>query len=149
MLGLSAVLYFVSLMMFCFVSHPVIYCLLLLVSSLVVCSMIYFIMGFSWYLLLFGLVYVGGTYVLFVYASFHESNSVLSLSVSFWGFLFLFSFFFWGLFSFFDIGVGFVENSYYLCGFFEGFSYCLFCLVLLVGFSYISVILGCKDSFFR
>ncbi len=41
------------------------------------------------------------------------------------------------------------ERSHYLCSYFEGITYCLFCLVLMVGFVAISVVVGEKDSFFR
>ena len=42
-----------------------------------------------------------------------------------------------------------VDSRHYLCSFFEGASYCLFCLVLMVGFVAIRVVTGEKDSFFR
>lgn len=44
---------------------------------------------------------------------------------------------------------GFVEKRHYLCSYFEGFSYCLFCLVLMLGFVVVRVVSGEKDSFFR
>ena len=43
----------------------------------------------------------------------------------------------------------FRESSYYLCSYYEGVSYCFFCLVLLVGFSILSVVVREKSSFFR
>lgn len=45
--------------------------------------------------------------------------------------------------------VGFCEKSHYLCSYFEGFSYCLFCLILMIGFVGVRVVSGEKDSFFR
>lgn len=43
----------------------------------------------------------------------------------------------------------YVEFRHYLCSFFEGFSYCFFCLVLMIGFVVIRVVRGDKDSFCR
>lgn len=47
-----------------------------------------------------------------------------------------------------SLGV-FFESSHYLCSYFEGFSYCLFCLVLMVGFVAIRIVTGQKDAFYR
>lgn len=53
------------------------------------------------------------------------------------------------------VGVGFKQDfyycdySHYLCCYFEGFTYCLFCLVLMLGFVLVSVVGREKDSFFR
>lgn len=67
-------LYFTSLLAFSFVTHPVGYCYLLLVSAFSVIGYVYVVMGFSWYLVLFCLVYVGGIYVLFIFVSIHNPN---------------------------------------------------------------------------
>lgn len=143
-------LYFSILLAFSFVSNPVVYCLMLLVRSLCVRSLTYMAIGFSWYLVLFSLVYVGGVYVLFVFVSMHKPNPISSIGVGFWRFfLFLFFFFFGKLYGSFGYRLGFVERSHYLCSFFEGFSYCLFCVVLLLGFVLSRVVLSSKDSFCR
>lgn len=42
-----------------------------------------------------------------------------------------------------------VESSEYLCTLYEGFSYCIFCLVLVVGFMCVSVMMRERNSFFR
>lgn len=65
-------LYFSSLLAFSFVTHPIKYCFLLLLGALSVVCCGYVIVGFSWYLVLFCLVYVGGIYVLFVFVSLHK-----------------------------------------------------------------------------
>nr|YP_010505941.1 NADH dehydrogenase subunit 6 [Paragonimus skrjabini miyazakii]UXE35013.1 NADH dehydrogenase subunit 6 [Paragonimus skrjabini miyazakii] len=148
--GLFLSLYFSSLVSFSFVSHPVVYCILLLTSALGVSGYLYLVLGMSWYLVLFCLVYVGGIYVLFIFISVHISNPMPIGGSS--GFVFLVAF---GLFFlFFSGGMGrsissFCEESHYLCSYFEGFSYCLFCLILMVGFVGVSVVSGEKDSFFR
>nr|YP_010690160.1 NADH dehydrogenase subunit 6 [Paragonimus iloktsuenensis]WBU12999.1 NADH dehydrogenase subunit 6 [Paragonimus iloktsuenensis] len=143
-------LYFSSLISFSFISHPVIYCVLLLVSSLSISGYLYSVLGLSWYLALFCLVYVGGIYVLFIFVSVHISNpmsigggSGLVFLIAFGSFMLIFS---GGLGHSLE---GFCEESHYLCSYFEGFSYCLFCLVLMIGFVGVSVISGEKDSFFR
>nr|QAY80539.1 NADH dehydrogenase subunit 6 [Paragonimus kellicotti] len=142
--------YFSSLISFSFVGHPVIYCILLLTSALSVSGYLYFVLGMSWYLALFCLVYVGGVYVLFIFVSVHISNPMPaggSSGLVFLSSLILFLLFFSGGMD--HSLVGFCENSHYLCSYFEGFSYCLFCLILMIGFVGVSVVSGEKDSFFR
>nr|UDU84951.1 NADH dehydrogenase subunit 6 [Orientocreadium sp. HS] len=142
-------LYFSSIVSFSFVSHPVSYCLLLLSSAFSMSGYSYLMLGFSWYLVLFCLVYIGGVYILFIYISVHNPNPLPSLGSSFFYLGFFFSFFFL-CFSF--IGGGYiclVDSSNYLCSMFEGVTYCFFCLLLMVGFVIISVVCSEKDSFFR
>nr|YP_009171943.1 NADH dehydrogenase subunit 6 [Orthocoelium streptocoelium]AJG03072.1 NADH dehydrogenase subunit 6 [Orthocoelium streptocoelium] len=150
MLGLGFLsLYFTSLLMFSFVSQPSMYCLLLVTGALSVAGYIYCVLGFSWYLVLFCLVYVGGVYVLFVFVSVYGPNS-FSLSG---GSLLVFLGFFvviWGIFSYVvKIMPAVAEFSEYLCSFYEGFSYCIFCLVLVVGFMCVSIVMSEHNSFFR
>nr|YP_009261938.1 NADH dehydrogenase subunit 6 [Echinochasmus japonicus]AKL39066.1 NADH dehydrogenase subunit 6 [Echinochasmus japonicus] len=149
MLGVLISLYFSCLVGFSLVSHPVIYCVMLLIAALSVSGVVYLMIGFSWYLALFCLVYIGGVYVLFIFVSVHCPNANTTVGGSvFWALLFFIA-------CLCMCGVSFlpqpgeVEFSYYLCSFFEGFTYCLFCLVLLVGFICISVVYSSKDSFFR
>nr|AWK02438.1 NADH dehydrogenase subunit 6 [Acanthoparyphium sp. WAK-2018] len=142
-------LYFTCLISFSFVSHPVVYCVLLLVSAMSVSGLIYLVMGVSWYLALFSLVYVGGVYVLFIFVSVHSPNpvSLVGVGVSVFVILFL------SFFCLFSLPLGgfpvVSESSHFLCSYFEGFSYCLFCLVLMVGFVSISSVVGGSDSFYR
>lgn len=87
--------------------------------------------------------------MLFIFVSVHrpKANAVVGGRVR-WGVLFFaVMLLVWG--SSFFLSPGEVEFSFYLCSYFEGFTYCLFCLVLLVGFVCISVVCGRKDSFFR
>nr|YP_010514555.1 NADH dehydrogenase subunit 6 [Diplodiscus japonicus]UXL86286.1 NADH dehydrogenase subunit 6 [Diplodiscus japonicus] len=142
-------LYFSSLVMFSFVSHPVVYCVLLMLSALGVSGYVYSVVGFSWYLVLFCLVYVGGVYVLFVFVSVYSPNPSPVVSMS-WLLFFSSFFFFFGMFSFSSFCFpAFVESSHYLCSFFEGFSYCVYCLILMIGFVGVSVVVSSKDAFFR
>uniref|UniRef100_A0AAU7YSC2 NADH dehydrogenase subunit 6 n=1 Tax=Scaphanocephalus sp. TaxID=3050632 RepID=A0AAU7YSC2_9TREM len=143
-------LYFSSLLSFSFVTHPIGYCFLLLLGAFSVSGYVYLVFGFSWYLILFCIVYVGGVYVLFIFVSLHNPNP-FSLFGGGWEFLLSAFFFFLCLFVVFGLGVvdSYVDYSHYLCSYFEGFSYCLFCLVLMLGFIVVSVVSGDKDSFFR
>nr|AKP94297.1 NADH dehydrogenase subunit 6 [Diplostomum pseudospathaceum] len=143
-------LYFSIIFSFSFVSHPLYYCLLLLFSSISVCGVIYWFIGFSWYLVLFCLIYVGGVYILFIFVSVYSPNTFTGSGLSWWWGLafFLFSFIVFGSVYYISSN-SFVEMSHYLCSGFEGFSYILFCLVLVLGFVCISVIVNRKDSFYR
>lgn len=152
--GLANVLlgcYFSSLLAFSFVTHPVGYCFLLLFGAFSISGYVYLVLGFSWYLALFCLVYIGGVYVLFIFVSLHNPNPIQSFGGGFELVFFLFLFL---EVLFFRSGVFFSrlfmsDYSQYLCTFFEGFSYCFFCLILMLGFGVISVVCGGKDSFFR
>lgn len=66
--------YFSRLVTFSFVSHPIVYCVLLMIRALRVSGYVYLVLGFSWYLVLFCMVYVGGVYVLFIFVSVHNPN---------------------------------------------------------------------------
>lgn len=142
-------LYYSRLMSFSFVSHPVRYCVLLVLRAFSISGYVYLLLGFSWYLVLFCLVYVGGVYVLFIFVSVHNPNPAPRVGgrvMVFFFALLSFRVFFWARGVKFP---AFAESRHYLCSYFEGASYCLFCLVLLVGFIAISVVVGEKDSFFR
>nr|YP_009139765.1 NADH dehydrogenase subunit 6 [Ogmocotyle sikae]AKG49762.1 NADH dehydrogenase subunit 6 [Ogmocotyle sikae] len=142
-------LYFSCLLFFNFASHPVTYCVLLVSSALSVSGYLYSVVGFSWYMVLFCLVYVGGVYVLFIFVSIHNPNPSPLVGGSLIAFV-VFFIFIWAMlrFSMSSLNV-FFESSHYLCSYFEGFSYCLFCLILMVGFVSVSVVTGQKDAFYR
>jgi NADH:ubiquinone oxidoreductase subunit 6 (subunit J) len=141
--------YFSSLLMFSFVSHPVFYCVLLVGRALSVSGYICRIVGFSWYLALFCLVYVGGVYVLFVFVSVYRFKVSPLVRRSFYEFV-LFFLVLVGVFRFGLQGLpAFVEGRHYLCSFFEGFSYCLFCLIMMLGFVGVRIVVGEKDAFYR
>nr|YP_010461013.1 NADH dehydrogenase subunit 6 [Artyfechinostomum malayanum]UUF68166.1 NADH dehydrogenase subunit 6 [Artyfechinostomum malayanum] len=142
-------IYFGCLLSFSFISHPVVYCVLLLTSALSVGGLVYTTVGFSWYIAVFCLVYVGGVYVLFIFVSIHSPNPVAKAGGSSFVPAILFGAFFCVVVSFLFPVPSVVDGSNYLCSYFEGFSYCLFCLVLMVGFISISVVVSGKGSFFR
>lgn len=147
--GLFLGLYFSSIISFSFTGHPVTYCVLLLMRALGISGYRFVVLGFSWYLVLFCLVYVGGVYVLFIFVSVHSPNQGSPSPgryLLFFSLLLLLSFLFWGCSI---VGRFVYERSHYLCSYFEGYSYILLCLVLMVGFLKIRVVVSGKDSFFR
>lgn len=92
---------------------------------------------------------MGGVYILFVYVSMYNPKLVAGLAYG-WR-LVLLSFFF---FSLFFLGFSFdffcfSEFSHYICSDGDGFGYCFFCLILLLGFGLVSFVSRSKDSFFR
>nr|YP_009733708.1 NADH dehydrogenase subunit 6 [Gangesia oligonchis]QHV34458.1 NADH dehydrogenase subunit 6 [Gangesia oligonchis] len=148
--ALTFFFYFFSLMMFSLISHPVYYCVLLVFNSLL-CSLIcYMVYGFSWYALLFCLVYIGGVYILFVFVSVHSPNSSV---VSFWNFSIVSSFL--AIFFFLIIGVSVCylalqsEFSSFLCTISEGYFYLCMCLTLLFGFVVLSLVMSVKLNHYR
>nr|YP_009533207.1 NADH dehydrogenase subunit 6 [Cyathocotyle prussica]AYH51392.1 NADH dehydrogenase subunit 6 [Cyathocotyle prussica] len=148
-LGIFIGSYLTTILSFSFVSNPIYYCILLIFSSFSACGFIFMILGFSWYVALFCLVYVGGVYILFIFVSVYNPNAGL-VSVSSWWWLLVFFVLMSLLFS----SLGFItplafEHSHYLCSAFEGLSYCLFCLVMVMGFVCVSVVVNRKDSFYR
>nr|QZZ81266.1 NADH dehydrogenase subunit 6 [Prosthogonimus pellucidus] len=142
-------LYLTTILGFCFVSQPVIMCFLLLAGACCSCGLLYLFVGLGWYIVLFCLVYIGGVFVLFVYISLYSPNSFVDWGVD----LVLYMFFFVAvLLSFFWSLIGFncfSESGHFLCSWGDGFGYCFFCLVLLLGFSLISFVSAKKDCFFR
>nr|QJP04177.1 NADH dehydrogenase subunit 6 [Clonorchis sinensis] len=143
-------IYLTSLLAFSFVTHPVGYCFLLLLGAFSVSGYAYLIMGFSWYLLVFCLVYIGGIYVLFVFVSLWSPNPTPLLGGGLEFLSMAFSFFFVLFVSVgFKLESCYLDYSHYLCSYFEGFTYCLFCLILMLGFVLLSVVGSEKDSFFR
>nr|AIB52362.1 NADH dehydrogenase subunit 6 [Spirometra erinaceieuropaei] len=150
LLILCFVLYFGGLVFFCLINHPIYYCLLLILNSLISCFAAYICLGFSWYSLLFCLVYVGGVYILFVFVSVYSPNTSI---VPYWNLeVVLFSLVFVGAvilsvsvyFSFVNY-----ESSFSLCTWVEGYFYICLCLALLFGFFVLSFIMSVKSGYYR
>lgn len=138
-----------SLVTFGFLSHPVSCCFVVLVRSLCLRVFVYLFVGFRWYLVLFCLVYVGGVYILFVYASLYCPNLFIGL-----GYRMILFFLCLGLFRVcfcagFNSGACFIERRHYLCGGEDGFSYRFFCLIMFLGFVLVRFVSSRKDSYIR
>nr|YP_009440992.1 NADH dehydrogenase subunit 6 [Moniezia expansa]AOY40432.1 NADH dehydrogenase subunit 6 [Moniezia expansa] len=141
-------IYFLDLLLFCLFSHPVCYCILLVINALLAGSICYIIFGFGWYPLLFFLVYIGGVYVLFVFVSVYSPNSSyltyfnLNLSVVFSLVVVVAS-------AVIIYEVLEVEFSHFLCTSSEGVFYVIICLMLLFGFLMLSMIMSIKINYYR
>nr|UFQ88783.1 NADH dehydrogenase subunit 6 [Rhinebothroides sp. MZUSP 8015] len=151
LLTLSFLFYFFCITLFSLISHPVYYCILLVINSLLSSFICYCVYGFSWYALLFCLVYIGGVYILFVFVSVHNPNSSV---VSYWNFNSIGNF----LFIFFCLIIGSIilfysslecEFSSFLCSLSEGYFYLCMCLTLLFGFCILSLIMSVKINHYR
>ena len=142
--------YFLILFLFSLITHPVYYCGLLVVNSLICRLIIYSIFGFSWYSLIFCLIYIGGVYILFVFISVHSPNrkyvSYFSLD---------FSVVFFLIFCFILISCIYMyiviksEFSRFLCSLREGKFYVSMCLTLLFGFLVLRLVMSVKINYYR
>nr|YP_009519782.1 NADH dehydrogenase subunit 6 [Paruterina candelabraria]AYD49576.1 NADH dehydrogenase subunit 6 [Paruterina candelabraria] len=141
--------YFLSLIMFSVISHPVYYCGLLVFNALLSSLLCYVLYGFSWYALLFCLVYVGGVYILFIFISvFSPNNSVLFVnSFNVYYVVILFGLCFLGVLFFRNLL--FFECSSYLCTINEGVLYLSMCFTLVFGFVVLSLIMCVKANYYR
>nr|YP_009692019.1 NADH dehydrogenase subunit 6 [Rhinebothrium reydai]QEG77667.1 NADH dehydrogenase subunit 6 [Rhinebothrium reydai] len=150
LLSVSLFTYFICLSLFSLMSHPVYYCVLLVINSLLCSFMCYIIYGFSWYSLLFCLVYIGGVYILFVFVSVHNPNSSV---VSYWNFnssstiIFTFLCITMGCFIYYASLSS--EFSSVLCSSSEGYFYLSLCLTLLFGFTVLSLVMSVKVNHYR
>nr|ALD62348.1 NADH dehydrogenase subunit 6 [Echinostoma hortense] len=140
--------YFSCLMGFAYVSHPVICCIMLLISAISVSFLAYSVLGFSWYVVVFCLVYIGGVYVLFIFVSVYSPNPLSNAGVSSLVPVVLFFIFWCVFFGFFSPLPVLSEESFFLSTG-ERVAYSFFCLILMVGFGVISVVVSSKESFFR
>nr|QQY84933.1 NADH dehydrogenase subunit 6 [Taenia pisiformis] len=143
------IVYFINLVLFSLNSHCIYYCVLLVVNAITASLICYFIYGFSWYTLIFCLVYIGGIYVLFIFVSvfnpndnFIVYNNINNINVGFCFLLCVVSVLV--LYSLPDI-----EFSNLLCTISEGWFYLCLCLTLVFGFIILSLLTSWKLSFYR
>ena len=137
---------------FTFKSRPLTRAVLLVLVSFIVSLWIFKVFSFSWYFLLFVLVYVGGIYVILIYVSMAFPNfRLFRFKLRGWvGFVVLL---FLSLGVWRDVGVmdkGLIENRFYLCGVSEALIYLFLCLVLMIGLVFINFIVRFSTSrYFR
>lgn len=142
------ILFFFILLMFCLVSHPIYYCGLLIINSLISGLICYNIYGFSWYTVLFCLVYVGGVYILFVFVSAFRPNNKLVLHYKFvYYIVFLACFIVIGRFMVYRMVN--VEFREVLCNYVEGNFYICMCLFLVFGFMMLRMVMSIKMNYYR
>nr|QXU59595.1 NADH dehydrogenase subunit 6 [Schistocephalus solidus]QXU59643.1 NADH dehydrogenase subunit 6 [Schistocephalus solidus] len=150
LLSISFFFYLLGLSLFCLISHTMYYCLLLVINSLICCFISYLCLGFSWYALLFCLVYVGGVYILFVFVSVYSPNTSI---IPYWSggsimFILLLSSFIVGSVIIYLSPVNY-ESSLILCTSYEGYFYVCMCLMLLFGFFVLSIVMSIKTGYYR
>lgn len=148
--SLSFFFYFFCLVLFSLVSHPVYYCILLILNALLCSFISYSTYGFSWYSLLFCLVYIGGVYILFIFISVHGPKRRV---ISYWSLgrssvlFLLFLIIFMGL-TVYRLRLN-AEFSSYLCSGTEGPFYLCMCLTLLFGFVILRIVMSLKLNHYR
>lgn len=142
--------YFLSLLMFSLVRHPVYYCILLVIKSLICSFICYSLYGFSWYALLFCLVYIGGVYILFVFVRVHSPKSSI---LPYWSLSFVGSSTLLALAALVSLSIYYTsintEFSRFLCKLSEGSMYICMCLTLLFGFFILSLVMSIKLKHYR
>lgn len=141
--------YFLSLLTFSIVTHPIFYCGLLVLNSLVSSAICYYFFGFRWYSLLFCLVYVGGVYILFVFVSVFSPKNSTFYSFNFIfiiGLVFLCCFIGLVLFPWSNLKY---EFSFNICRMMEGWFYLCMCFTLVFGFFILRLIMNVKFKFYR
>ena len=133
---------------FTFKGRPLTRAVLLVLVSFIVSLWIFKVFSFSWYFLLFVLVYVGGIYVILIYVSMAFPNFRL-FRFKLWGWVGFVVLLFLLLGVWRDVGVmdeGLIENRFYLCGVSEVLIYLFLCLVLMIGLVFINFIAGFSTS---
>nr|AWW03145.1 NADH dehydrogenase subunit 6 [Cichlidogyrus mbirizei] len=142
-------LYLASVALLLLSSNVLFYCIVLVLNSLCSILLMFGMSGFAWYALLMYVVYVGGVYILLLFVSIHNPNSVFNLNMSiFWMCSALFIS--WE----FSCSLGpmtSVSSDYSLnfCSGVEGPLYLFLCFFLVLGFLLVSTISGSKESFIR
>nr|YP_009759661.1 NADH dehydrogenase subunit 6 [Schistosoma indicum]QIQ48873.1 NADH dehydrogenase subunit 6 [Schistosoma indicum] len=139
-------LLFLVLVSFTFNSSPLFRSLLILLSSFLISIRIFLELGFSWYFVLFILVYIGGVYVILIYISMafpNFSNFGVNTQYSFnllavFFMIYVYSSNYNSVLSQFE----FEDCSFYLCNVSEILMYVFLCLVLMIGLVYINFVVS-------
>nr|YP_009327969.1 NADH dehydrogenase subunit 6 [Cladotaenia vulturi]APC62888.1 NADH dehydrogenase subunit 6 [Cladotaenia vulturi] len=143
------VIYFSSLISFCLINNPICHCGLLVVNALIASLICYNIFSFSWYSLLFCLVYISGVYILFIFVSVFNPNSDLisCYNINISSFLIAFAIVSIGIISSYNLIIP--ESSNFLCTINEGNLYVCMCTTLIFGFIILSLIMSFKMNYYR
>lgn len=142
--------FFATLIMFSLSRHSIYYCLLLVINSLIGSLICYNLFGFSWYSVLFCLVYIGGVYILFVFVSvYRPKNKFVSYNNFNYSRLFRLLFVSLILVAFRVYSILNIEFSEYICTIKERSFYFCMCLALVFGFVLLNVVMGVKINYCR
>nr|YP_009466063.1 NADH dehydrogenase subunit 6 [Hydatigera kamiyai]BAN15676.1 NADH dehydrogenase subunit 6 [Hydatigera kamiyai] len=142
-------LYLLNLFLFSLVTNCIYYCIILIINALLSSYIVFEVMGFSWYSLIFCLIYVGGVYILFIFVSFFNPNNSVVVS---WGFSLIglvLSFFVVGVYVYTFCSLIEFEFSSCVCGFSEIWLYVCFGLMLMFGFVVLSMLMSYSVGFYR
>nr|QBZ73935.1 NADH dehydrogenase subunit 6 [Versteria mustelae] len=142
-------LYFFTLLLFSITSHCVYYCILLVINALLSSVICYVLYGFSWYSLLFCLVYIGGVYILFIFVSVFNPNNSFVLYAGLDEYKILFCFVMCMCFSLFFFNYVELDFSNFLCTYSEGGLYICLCLTLVFSFIILSLVSSVKVMYYR
>nr|UFQ87247.1 NADH dehydrogenase subunit 6 [Schistosoma guineensis] len=139
------ILFSLIIIVFTFNSSPLFRSVLILINSLVVSMLVYVEVGFSWYFLLFILVYVGGVYIILIYTSMVFPNFSL-FNISFVSYYLMLGFLFIIWFCVTHTSVlncsSKVECSFYLCNISEILVYIFLCIMLMIGLVFVNFIVS-------
>ncbi|RTG79915.1 NAD6 (mitochondrion) [Schistosoma bovis] len=139
------ILFSLIIIVFTFNSSPLFRSVLILINSLVVSMLVYVEIGFSWYFLLFILVYVGGVYIILIYTSMVFPNFSL-FNISFVSYYFMLGFLFIIWFCVAHTSVlscsSKVECSFYLCNSSEILVYIFLCIMLMISLVFVNFIVS-------
>nr|YP_003001980.1 NADH dehydrogenase subunit 6 [Taenia multiceps]ACS37256.1 NADH dehydrogenase subunit 6 [Taenia multiceps] len=141
--------YFFILLLFSLSSHCVYYCVLLVINALVSCLICYLVYGFSWYSLVFCLVYVGGVYILFIFVSVFNPNDSFAIYHKVGESSIVLCFVIGLLCMCLFYSLVNTEFSNFLCTAVEGVFYVCLCLTLIFGFVVLSLLVSWKMNFYR
>nr|YP_007890992.1 NADH dehydrogenase subunit 6 [Hydatigera parva]BAN15664.1 NADH dehydrogenase subunit 6 [Hydatigera parva] len=140
--------YLFNSIIFSISSSCIIYCLLLVLNAMLSGLICYVIYGYSWYTLLFCLIYIGGVYISFIFVSVFSPNSSYVANLNIWlcgvGLLFVVIL---GLMGYYSLVS--VEFSEYLCTSSEISMYICFGFTLMFGLLVLSLVFSCKLNFYR
>nr|YP_010133159.1 NADH dehydrogenase subunit 6 [Hydatigera taeniaeformis]BAV82585.1 NADH dehydrogenase subunit 6 [Hydatigera taeniaeformis] len=149
MVSILLSLYLFNLFLFSLVSSCIYYCIILIINALLSSYIVYEVMGFSWYSLIFCLIYVGGVYILFIFVSFFNPNDSVMIS---WGFnlvSLVLIFFVFGVSIYMFCELIEFEFSSCVCNFNEIWLYVCFGLMLMFGFVILSMLMSYGVGFYR
>nr|AFD18203.1 NADH dehydrogenase subunit 6 [Cichlidogyrus sclerosus] len=115
--------YLVSIISLLLSSNVLFYCVMLVINSLCSISLIWGMSGFGWYSLVMYVVYVGGVYILLLFVSIHNPNSIQGVSLgsmSYWLFIYMLAEIVWGAGI---INTNLLDVSFNFCSGMEGFLF--------------------------
>lgn len=142
-------LYLFNLFLFSLIRNCIYYCIILIIKALLSSYIVYEVMGFSWYSLIFCLIYVGGVYILFIFVSFFNPNDRVVIS---WGFnlvRLVLIFFVFGVSVYMFCELIEFEFRRCVCKFKEIWLYVCFGLMLMFGFVVLRMLMSYRVGFYR